>query len=102
MADFEVTIAEKISKEIESLEKTADDLAQEYMPFKLVQREYVDLNGEFGQETAYARTGYIFVGDVSTIAVNSQGNSNYNAFYTREKVFIKTFSVPSGEKEIEK
>lgn len=69
-----------------------------YTDLTLVTGEYVDSsNGAFISYGGWQRTGYVPCNGATMITIPSMGgagsNPNYNAFYTKDKVFIKNFTI---------
>lgn len=64
---------------------------------KLLRDKYVDLNGEIKSFSGWTATDYISIPNDSEINIYSKSQSAYNAFYTKDKVFISSFSVVTGE-----
>lgn len=64
---------------------------------KLLRDKYVDLNGEIKSFSGWTATDYISIPNDSEINIYSKSQSEYNAFYTKDKVFISSFSVVTGE-----
>ena len=64
---------------------------------KLLRDKYVTLNGEIESYSGWTATDYISIPNDSEINIYSKSQSEYNAFYTKDMVFISSFSVVTGE-----
>lgn len=64
---------------------------------KLLRDKYVALNGEIKSFSGWTATDYISIPNDSEINIYSKSQSEYNAFYTKDMVFISSFSVVTGE-----
>lgn len=63
----------------------------------LLRDKYVTLNGEIESYSGWTATDYISIPNDSEINIYSKSQSKYNAFYTKDMVFISSFSVVTGE-----
>lgn len=63
----------------------------------LLRDKYVTLNGEIESYSGWTATDYISIPNDSEINIYSKSQSEYNAFYTKDMVFISSFSVVTGE-----
>lgn len=63
----------------------------------LLRDKYVTLNGEIESYSGWTATDYISIPNDSKINIYSKSQSAYNAFYTKDMVFISSFSVVTGE-----
>lgn len=68
---------------------------------KLLRDKYVTLNGEIKSFSGWTATDYISIPNDSKINIYSKSQSAYNAFYTKDMVFISSFSVVTGENWID-
>ena len=65
---------------------------------KYVDNSYVNKsNGAFAQYNGWSRTDYINVSLFSSVKITTTGAMTYNAFYDKDKAFIKAFSLVSGD-----
>lgn len=97
MANFEATFVKKIDGKIDILNKGLNDSQCGFLPLGLVRNEFVGSDGKFAISIGYSRTGFVYVGDAIQLIIDTEVASNYNCFYTKDKEFIDTFSLISGE-----
>lgn len=110
ISSFSLNVKTRVDKAIEGKADASDldEIEQDLMQTKedlsalnegniigvLVEGEYVnDTTGAIVQNAGYKRTGFIDVSQYNEITVRLGGTSKYNAYYTADKTFIRSFAV---------